>query len=126
MTRPIERYVRAAAEIRMPAANVPGAPRYIVAGTVELGLHYERGESPGVYRPRLIKAAEATLGGLIGWAGPIHEDLADEITEDLDARLVAVFGDRPRFIEVWCGTGDDAEPLTQVYAPHGLPRELLK
>lgn len=117
--RPIERYVRAAVEIRMPTADVPDAPLYIVAGTIEIGLHYERGHPPHAYRDKLREVGEMAARVLRGRT--LDEDTADLITEDLDERIVGLWGDRPRFIEIWRGTGDDAEPLTQVYAPHGMP-----
>lgn len=111
MTGPIERYVRV-------AVDIPGASGR-VDGTVELGLHYDEGQKPSMLRPALEQlGTDAALyfGGLA-----LDEDRADQVTRWLDARLVRQFGDVPRFIEVWRGTGADAEPLTQWYAPHGMP-----
>ncbi len=47
-------------------------------------------------------------------------EMADRITGMVDALLVQMFGDVPRFVEVW---RNDDEPLTQWYAPHGWPRD---
>lgn len=110
--RPIERYVRA-------SAPIPGYG--CIAGTIEIGLHRDRHEQPSWYRAKLIELAEVAARRARGRA--LDEDTADAITEDLDARIVGLWGDRPRFIEVWLGTTDAAEVLTQVYAPHGMPRQ---
>lgn len=109
--RPIERYVRATVEI-------PGSKGRI-DGSIEIGLHRERHEQPSWYRNALIEVGEVAVRLLRG--RPLDEDTADEITEDLDARIVGLWGDRPRFIEIWRGTGTAEEALSQVYAPHGMP-----
>lgn len=114
----VERYVRAQSGIigwDMGAFLKP-----VVLGVIELGLHYERGEKPSAFRSKLSEVGE--VASRVRGGGPLDEDAADAITEDLDRRIVGLWGDRPRFIEVWRGIGDDAEPLSQVYAPHGMPR----
>jgi hypothetical protein len=109
---PIERYVRACVEI-------PGS-KGRVDGVIEIGMHYEVGERPGAYRGKMIELGD--LAARCARGRVLNEDTAAAITEDLDERIVALWGaDRARFIEIWRGTGDDAEPLTQVYKPHGMP-----
>lgn len=112
----IERYVRA--QVGIIGWGAPLAPA--VLGVVELGMHYEPGERPSWFRSKLIEVGQVAVRNRRH--GVLDEDIADAITEDLDARIVGLWGDRPRFIEVWRGFGDESEPLTQVYAPHGLPR----
>lgn len=109
--RPIERYVRA-------QVAIPGSKGRI-DGTIEIGLHRDIAEPPHAFRDKLIEVGEVAVRVLAG--RPLDEDAADEVTEDLDRRIVGLWGDRPRFIEIWRGTGDDAEPLSQLYAPHGMP-----
>lgn len=111
--RRIERYVRCSAPI--------GAH-----GAVEIGMHYEDSEVGW-----FISAHRVVLRAIAGDAVvaaradvDLDVDVADRLTRDIDAAIVANFGDRPRFVEIWQGTGDAAEPLTQVYAPHGMPRTI--
>ena len=130
MTGPIERYVRAQVTI-----GWYGNP---CLGTIEIGLHYEQGDQTARYRSKLVECAKCAFRDLFAhqiqredarWPkgdpepNPLDEHTADALTSNLDARIVALWGDRPRFIEIWRGTGDDAEPLTQIYAPHGMPRQ---
>jgi hypothetical protein len=110
--RPIERYVRA-------AVAIPGS-KGRADGTIEIGLHYDpSGDQPGRLRDSLLRCGDLAVRSTDG--EHLDENIADAITANLDQRIVDIWGDRPRFIEVWRGTGDDAEPLTQVYAPHGMP-----
>lgn len=103
--RRIERYVRHA--------------EHLMNGTVELGLHYEFAQQAALHHRVLLRAG-AIVADRYGTA-TLDVATADRITRDIDAELVAIAGDLPRFIEVWSGFGDDARPLTQVYAPHGMP-----
>lgn len=115
MRPPIERYVRASVDIL-------GSKRR-VEGCVELGLLYlPPGERPSAFRTEMRECAEAALRDLHGrWESQFDEDLADAIQGVIDRRMIALWGDRPRFIEVWRGTGADEEALTQTYAPFGMP-----
>lgn len=102
--RPIERYLRYAVPIL-------GSKRR-VEGSIEMGLHYEpeeRASLPG-WRAQLAEAAGLSAHTLNVVA--LDECVADAITNELDARIVAWFGDRPRFIEIWHGTGAARHPLT--------------
>lgn len=126
----IERYVRA--QVRIGWLGNPHV------GTIELGLHYERGERPSAFRDKLIEVAQCGFGAVFAevkradearWPrgtpldsmALLDEDTADVLTEDIDGRIVGLWGDRPRFLEMW-GGASDTDPLTQVYAPHGMPR----
>src|ERR1044071_2570363 len=93
--RPIERYVRA-------AVAIPGS-KGRADGTIEIGLHSERvfGVHLEPIRATLIDIGEAVVRGR-HWDS-LDVDVADEMTHDLDARIVAFWGDRPRFIEIWRG-----------------------
>jgi hypothetical protein len=134
----IECYVRAQLSIGYdvddPKHPLLDGPTF---GYLELGLHYEADEKPSAFRARLLELAEEACNSvmsdrydadLAAWIARaerpvvLDEDIADVLTRYLDARIVAAFGDRPRFIEVWRRGTDDDEPLTQVYAPHGMPR----
>lgn len=108
----IERYVRATVGIPGYAGRVDGA--------IEIGLHYDRGEPPHAFRGKLIELGE--MAARVSRGRTLDEDTADLITADLDERIVALWGDRPRFVEVWRGSGNAEECLIQVYAPHGMPR----
>lgn len=118
-TRPIERYVRAQSGIIGWAEGAFLKP--VLLGVIEIGLQYDKGAKPSAYRSKLAELGE--VAARVRGSGALDEDAADAITEDLDARIVGLWGDRPRFIEVWRGFGDDATPLTQVYAPYGWPRD---
>lgn len=126
--RPIERYVRA-----QVAIGWMGNP---IIGRIELGMHYADGSRPRAFRSKLIEIAKCGYENVFrdriradeerwphGEPGdnPLDEDVADTLTRDIDKRILGLWGDRPRFIEVWRGDDDD-EPLTQIYAPHGMPR----
>ena len=116
---PIERYVRC-------SVMLYGAPRIDGfrwvregVGSIEVGLQYD--DPPSAYRSKLREVTEVAARVLGDRA--LDVNTADEITRDLDARIVGLWGaDRGRFIEVWTGAGDAAEALTQIYAPCGMPR----
>lgn len=98
---PIERYVRC-------SVDLPG-------GSLELGLFYNRGEP--------LRGLSDKLGELATKAarvvdGPITLEIAEMLSAELEANIVAQWGDRAWFLEVW--NADSA--LTQIYAPHGMPR----
>jgi hypothetical protein len=99
-SRRIERYVR--------------HTERLMYGSIDLGLHYE--SDPDLHRRALQSVTEA-IAEQHG-TRKLDAAAADEITRDLDERLVALCGDVPRFIEIWT---DGDEPLTQWYAPHRVP-----
>lgn len=85
-----------------------GKSRVPPAGSVEIGLHYERGENVRAYRNELNIMAAQAVHAVLGYKDLLDERYAEVIIELIDAKIVLEFGDRPRFIEV------------QVYAPRVL------
>lgn len=101
---PIERYVRCSVEII-------GTKRRVV-GSIEAGLLVTPDSDHRALRDQL----RSVLGDALAFDGGRGD--ADDLTQTLENFIVDRWPDRAWFVEVW----NEDEALTQVYAPHGMPR----
>lgn len=114
--RPVERYVRTTIPIRV---------RDRLIGSIEAGLQYQQGEDIERLRASLRDICAATINRNEGEWDYFDAEMADGITEVIEACLAKGWGvDRGRFVEVWRGAEGAEECLIQVFAPCGMPRSL--
>lgn len=95
------------------AADIPGG-KGRVDGRVEVGLWAERWEHPSEFRPQLQQDAERAASYFSSRPVALDEDTACQLADDLNARIAGSCGGRPHWIEIWRGTGGDAEPLLRL------------
>lgn len=102
---PVERYT-------LVSVDIPG-------GCIHAALGRNPGEPIGHLRGELTRVIVDESARLDG--RPVSDDNAFRLSDALDARLRETWPHRAWWAETWM-TGQDEEPLTQVYAPWGRPR----
>lgn len=107
--RPVESYARV-------SVAVPG-------GSVEAGL--ERGTTAEPLRLKCAELRRIIADEALALNGDcLDEDNGAWLTAALDVRMRETFPGRAWFVELWIADADGTEePLSQVYAPWGMPME---
>ncbi len=92
----------------------------LMGGVVELGGMNAPGKL--ALRRSMLLAVKERIERSMGTLDLSDDDAIEDVTANADGYMVEMFGDVPRFVEVWRGRGDDVDPVTQVYKPFGMPR----
>lgn len=90
------------------SVDIPGSKGRI-DGRIEVGLSYRPGEKPSELRAKLIQV----IGPAAAWVAAFDDDDAAGLAMEIDERIGQRWA-RARFVEIWRGTGDDAEPLIRL------------
>lgn len=93
----------------------------VPGGSVEAGLQRESPEPLRLKRAEMARIIAEEALALNG--EPLSEENGNWLTAGIEQRFREAWPSRAWFVELWMADADgDEQPLTQVYAPWGMPR----